>query len=52
MSFKATVTNNGVVSVMEFKEADSITVDGWKRRLCEQLGVAYKQVELEGEEDD
>ena len=42
ITFKAQVTQNASTTIMDFKENDNTTIEAWKRRLCEQLNVAYK----------
>lgn len=47
LSFKATVVLDGQPKIQEFREQESITLEQWKRKLADQSGVGYKQVEIE-----
>ena len=42
ISFKAQVIQNSSITTMDFKENNNTTIETWKRKLCEQLNVAYK----------
>lgn len=44
--FRASIITNKDSKMMEFKEGDQQTLHHWKCKLADDLGVAYKQLEV------